>query len=155
VRPYVSFVHIFYVLFLAKFHYSIALQSCFYYFYRFGPAGMQPNAGLRPPNQMMPQQNPNPQQLPQQQQNMMGAGGGPMAGPAGPMGAGVLPPQQQQAQQQPPGQRQALQLLLQTLKSPNTPEQQQQILQILKKNPQLMAAFIKQRQVSIHSHAQF
>jgi hypothetical protein len=79
---------------------------------------------------------------------MMGGTSGPMPGPAGAMVAGVMTPQQQQAQQQqPPGQKQALQLLLQTLKSPNTPEQQQQILQILKKNPQLMAAFIKQRQV--------
>uniref|UniRef100_A0A1B6BX87 histone acetyltransferase n=1 Tax=Clastoptera arizonana TaxID=38151 RepID=A0A1B6BX87_9HEMI len=53
-------------------------------------------------------------------------------------------------QPQPPpnaGHKQALQQLLQTLRSPNTPEQQQQILQILKSNPQLMAAFIKQRQV--------
>nr|6ES5_B Chain B, NCBD [Homo sapiens]7OSR_A Chain A, Nuclear co-activator binding domain [Homo sapiens] len=40
---------------------------------------------------------------------------------------------------------QALQQLLQTLKSPSSPQQQQQVLQILKSNPQLMAAFIKQR----------
>nr|7OSW_A Chain A, NCBD [Homo sapiens] len=39
----------------------------------------------------------------------------------------------------------ALQQLLQTLKSPNSPQQQQQVLHILKSNPQLMAAFIKQR----------
>lgn len=45
-------------------------------------------------------------------------------------------------------QKQALQQLMQTLRSPQSPEQQQQILSILKANPQLMAAFIKQRQVS-------
>lgn len=39
----------------------------------------------------------------------------------------------------------ALQQLMQTLRSPHTPEQQNQILQILKSNPPLMAAFIKQR----------
>lgn len=45
-------------------------------------------------------------------------------------------------------QKQALQQLMQTLKSPASgPEQQAQLLQILKANPQLMAAFIKQRQV--------
>jgi E1A/CREB-binding protein len=44
-------------------------------------------------------------------------------------------------------QKQALQQLMQTLRSPQSPEQQQQILTILKANPQLMAAFIKQRQV--------
>lgn len=43
--------------------------------------------------------------------------------------------------------KQALQQLMQTLRSPQSPEQQQQILAILKSNPQLMAAFIKQRQV--------
>jgi len=47
-------------------------------------------------------------------------------------------------------QKQAIQQLMQTLKSPNSgPEQQNQILTILKSNPQLMAAFIKQRQVCI------
>lgn len=46
--------------------------------------------------------------------------------------------------------KQALQQLMQTLKNPSSgPEQQTQILQILKANPQLMAAFIKQRQVSL------
>lgn len=43
-------------------------------------------------------------------------------------------------------QKQALQQLMQTLRSPHSPDQQQQILTILKSNPQLMAAFIKQRQ---------
>lgn len=44
-------------------------------------------------------------------------------------------------------QKQALNQLLQTLKSPHSAEQQQRILTILKANPQLMAAFIKNRQV--------
>lgn len=50
-------------------------------------------------------------------------------------------------------QKLALQQLMQTLKSPQSPEQQQQILSILKANPQLMAAFIKQRQVSRYSNS--
>ncbi|XP_078583432.1 uncharacterized protein LOC144866104 isoform X2 [Branchiostoma floridae x Branchiostoma japonicum] len=40
---------------------------------------------------------------------------------------------------------QALQQLIQVLKAPRSPQQQQQVLSILKSNPQLMAAFIKQR----------
>jgi E1A/CREB-binding protein len=51
-------------------------------------------------------------------------------------------------------QKHALHQLLQTLKSPSTPDQQQQILHILKTNPQLMAAFIKQRQGSQTQHPQ-
>jgi E1A/CREB-binding protein len=46
-------------------------------------------------------------------------------------------------------QKQAVQQLIQTLKNNPGPEQQQQLLQILKANPQLMAAFIKQRQQSV------
>lgn len=50
----------------------------------------------------------------------------------------------------------ALQQLMQTLKNPTSgPDQQTQILQILKSNPQLMAAFIKQRQVSDNHHHLF
>lgn len=45
--------------------------------------------------------------------------------------------------------KQALQQLMMTLKNPTNPEQNLQILQILKSNPQLMAAFIKQRQVNM------
>lgn len=42
----------------------------------------------------------------------------------------------------------AIKQLMQTLRNPNSgPEQQQKILDILKSNPKLMAAFIKQRQV--------
>lgn len=37
--------------------------------------------------------------------------------------------------------------LLQTLKEPSTPEQQQQVVTILRSNPQLMAAFVKQRSI--------
>ncbi|XP_068907460.1 uncharacterized protein [Tenebrio molitor] len=43
-------------------------------------------------------------------------------------------------------QNQALQELKQTLRSPQSPEQQQQILTILRANPQLTAAFIQLRQ---------
>ncbi|XP_032086357.1 CREB-binding protein [Thamnophis elegans] len=56
----------------------------------------------------------------------------------GPRMPGVQPP----ARTIPPN---ALQELLRTLKSPSSPQQQQQVLNILKSNPQLMAAFIKQR----------
>merc|ERR1719362_387585 len=58
----------------------------------------------------------------------------------------------QQGNPQAPGQgqqratMQSLQALIQALRSPQSPQQQQQVLQILKSNPSLMAAFIKQRQ---------
>lgn len=115
--------------------------------HRFSPN--MPNAGIRPPQQLVSQQQqqPNPM-LPQQPMGgVIGAAGaaGQMAVAGGVLGAQVQPGPSSGVH---PNQKQALQLLLQTLKSPNTPEQQQQILQILKKNPQLMAAFIKQRQVS-------
>ncbi|MCJ8739495.1 hypothetical protein PDJAM_G00047830 [Pangasius djambal] len=45
----------------------------------------------------------------------------------------------------------ALQELLRTLKSPSSPQQQQQVLNILKLNPHLMAAFIKQRTAKYQS----
>ena len=74
------------------------------------------------------------------QQGQMGQN--PMQGNQGAVrpGAGNINPQSAM-------QKQALQQLMQTLRSPQSPEQQQQILTILKANPQLMAAFIKQRQV--------
>ena len=57
--------------------------------------------------------------------------------------------QQQQTQQQQSGQPRPsiadLQELDKALKSPSSPHQQQQVLSILKRNPSLMAAFIKQR----------
>lgn len=63
------------------------------------------------------------------------------------VGGGVQPPMVQQPNNQ--ASKHALQQLMQTLKNPTSgPDQQQQILQILKSNPQLMAAFIKQRQVN-------
>jgi E1A/CREB-binding protein len=49
-------------------------------------------------------------------------------------------------------QKQAVQQLIQTLKNNPGPEQQQQLLQILKANPQLMAAFIKQRQQNVRNN---
>lgn len=57
-------------------------------------------------------------------------------------------PAPQQPQSQPQMHQRALQQLMATLRSPTSHNQQQEILQILKSNPQLMAAFIKQRQVS-------
>lgn len=73
-----------------------------------------------------------------------------MGNPGAVMGGiapGMRQPVPQQQPQQPPNQqqKQALAQLLQTLRSPTTPEQQQQILHILKTNPQLMAAFIKRQ----------
>lgn len=79
--------------------------------------GQQP--GLQMPGVMSPQ-GPSQQGMTPQQQNM-------------PRGIpGNIPPS-------------ALQDLLRTLKSPSSPQQQQQVLNILKSNPHLMAAFIKQR----------
>lgn len=116
------------------------------------PQGHQPQV---PPQQgpMAPQQaqgTPMPQQgqlmqrpmMPQQQGLQM---------------PGVMPPQGTSQQGMTPQQHNmprgipgniapsALQELLRTLKSPSSPQQQQQVLNILKSNPQLMAAFIKQR----------
>lgn len=54
----------------------------------------------------------------------------------------TLAPQQQQTQ----AHQKALQQLMATLRSPPCQNQQQEILNILKSNPPLMAAFIKQRQ---------
>ncbi|XP_052284264.1 CREB-binding protein-like [Dreissena polymorpha] len=54
--------------------------------------------------------------------------------------------------QRPPSQRapnEALEQLMRTLKSPPSPQKQQQVIQILKSNPQLMAAFIKQRNLPV------
>lgn len=87
---------------------------------------------------------PGQQQNPQQQFLQPGPGMAPgMAGPGMPPGRmnapGIVGGQRAAINQQ-----QALQQLLRTLKSPNTPAQQQQVLDILKSNPPLMAAFIKQ-----------
>uniref|UniRef100_A0AAQ5ZIQ9 histone acetyltransferase n=1 Tax=Amphiprion ocellaris TaxID=80972 RepID=A0AAQ5ZIQ9_AMPOC len=81
---------------------------------------------------MPPGQQPQPNQrmlIPQQ----------PGARPQTPQRSGAIPPN-------------ALQDLLRTLKSPSSPQQQQQVLNILKSNPQLMAAFIKQRTAKYHAN---
>ncbi|XP_056442819.1 histone lysine acetyltransferase CREBBP-like [Gadus chalcogrammus] len=86
---------------------------------------------------------------------MVAHGGGSMVGQT----AGQQPPQQAQRMlvpQQPgvrpqtpqrPGNiaQEGLQELLRTLRSASSPQQQQQVLNILSSYPQLMAAFIKQR----------
>uniref|UniRef100_A0A7N8YEL2 histone acetyltransferase n=1 Tax=Mastacembelus armatus TaxID=205130 RepID=A0A7N8YEL2_9TELE len=94
------------------------------------PQGHQPQV---PPQQgsMAPQQaqvTPMPQQSQLMQRPMMPQQQGLQM-------PGVMPPQGPSA----------LQDLLRTLKSPSSPQQQQQVLNILKSNPHLMAAFIKQR----------
>uniref|UniRef100_A0A8C6KGR7 histone acetyltransferase n=1 Tax=Nothobranchius furzeri TaxID=105023 RepID=A0A8C6KGR7_NOTFU len=80
--------------------------------------------------------------MPQQQSLQMPA----VMPPQGPPQQGMTP----QQQNMPRGMTgnitpSALQELLRTLKSPSSPQQQQQVLTILKSNPHLMAAFIKQR----------
>ncbi|XP_064419383.1 histone acetyltransferase p300 isoform X2 [Latimeria chalumnae] len=92
--------------------------------HQWGQGGMaqaqQLQAGMqRPPMMQMPQQ---AQQMNMQPQPGMG-----------------------QVPGAPQANRGALQDLLQTLRSPSSPMQQQQVLNILRSNPQLMAAFIKQR----------
>nr|XP_057905325.1 CREB binding protein b isoform X2 [Doryrhamphus excisus] len=66
--------------------------------------------------------------------------------PQGPSQQGMTP-QQQNMPRGMPGNiaPNALQELRRTLRSPSSPQQQQQVLNILKSNPPLMAAFIKQR----------
>ncbi|XP_047434584.1 CREB-binding protein isoform X4 [Mugil cephalus] len=66
-----------------------------------------------------------------------------------PQQPGVRPQTPQRPGAIPPN---ALQDLLRTLKSPSSPQQQQQVLNILKSNPQLMAAFIKQRTAKYHAN---
>uniref|UniRef100_A0A673AR68 histone acetyltransferase n=1 Tax=Sphaeramia orbicularis TaxID=375764 RepID=A0A673AR68_9TELE len=116
---------------------------------QWGAGGQAMNPQQRPGGMMghmAPQQQPavgQQQQMNQQQQqpgnrglmqvmNVPGAVGGAPASVAGPAGAGNLP-------------QAALQELLQTLRSPSSPLQQQQVLNILRSNPTLMAAFIRQR----------
>ncbi|XP_026065853.1 CREB-binding protein-like isoform X2 [Carassius auratus] len=127
------------------------------------PAGMQgsmQNPQAPPPQQVPPQQMAMaPQQsqvaqTPQQAQMMQRAMMQQQQQPR--QMQSVMPPQQAQPQApQQQGMQQrgltssiapgALQDLLRTLKSPSSPQQQQQVLNILKSNPHLMAAFIKQR----------
>uniref|UniRef100_A0A7N9AR50 histone acetyltransferase n=1 Tax=Mastacembelus armatus TaxID=205130 RepID=A0A7N9AR50_9TELE len=116
------------------------------------PQGHQPQV---PPQQgsMAPQQaqvTPMPQQSQLMQRPMMPQQQGlQMPGvmpPQGPSQQGMTP-QQPNMPRGMPGNiaPSALQDLLRTLKSPSSPQQQQQVLNILKSNPHLMAAFIKQR----------
>ena len=109
--------------------------------FRYQPnAVMQQNPGLR---QQTPQQLMQQQQQQHQGQPGMGIGSqiprqpGVIGGPVGQVGPGGTSTMHNRAYHQ----------LIATLKSPTTPEQQNQILHILKSNPSLMAAFIKQRQV--------
>lgn len=82
------------------------------------------------------------------QQQQGGQNMGQVGNMGGMVGAGVRAPVGPGGMQPSPGlHSKALQQLMVTLKSPTSPDQQAQILQILKANPPLMAAFIKQRQV--------
>lgn len=105
---------------------------------------MQQNPGLhqQTPQQLMQAQQQQQQQQPNPGQGVMAMGQiarqpGNIAGPVNQVGQNTAV-------------KQALQQLMQTLRSPSTPEQQSQMLQILKSNPPLMAAFIKQRQASLN-----
>uniref|UniRef100_A0A3P9B5I0 histone acetyltransferase n=1 Tax=Maylandia zebra TaxID=106582 RepID=A0A3P9B5I0_9CICH len=95
--------------------------------------GQSPQQPMTMQRAMMP-----PGQQPQQSQRML-IPQQPGARPQTPQRAGAIPPN-------------ALQDLLRTLKSPSSPQQQQQVLNILKSNPQLMAAFIKQRTAKYHAN---
>ncbi|XP_033908960.1 CREB-binding protein-like isoform X1 [Acipenser ruthenus] len=126
---------------------------------------MQPGQWPPPPGPQGPMQTPQQQQIPQAPQPQIpppqsqGPQPTPLTSPLQrthmqpqpPRMPGVVQPQGQLQMQTPqrvgPGSipPTALQDLLLTLKSPSSPQQQQQVLNILKSNPQLMAAFIKQR----------
>ncbi|XP_022054717.2 histone acetyltransferase p300 isoform X1 [Acanthochromis polyacanthus] len=117
---------------------------------QWGPGGPTMNPQQRPGMMahMAPQQQPAVAQQPQQPMNqqqpqpgnrglmqVMGVSGGAAGTPASLASAaasGKLP-------------QSALQELVLTLRSPNTPLQHQQVLNILRSNPTLMAAFIRQR----------
>ncbi|RVE75597.1 hypothetical protein OJAV_G00000580 [Oryzias javanicus] len=78
-------------------------------------------------------------------------------GPQAQQGQRMLIPQQPGARPQTPQRPGTIppngpSALLRTLKSPSSPQQQQQVLNILKSNPQLMAAFIKQRTAKYHAN---
>uniref|UniRef100_A0A087Y961 histone acetyltransferase n=1 Tax=Poecilia formosa TaxID=48698 RepID=A0A087Y961_POEFO len=108
-----------------------------------GSVGMVGPQGMQPQNQTAVRAH-----MDQQQGAMQGimAAGGHMQQQPPPQGN--LPPQRMGAPQGSAGgniPQAALQELLRTLRSPSSPLQQQQVLNILRSNPQLMAAFIKQR----------
>ncbi|XP_078274123.1 CREB-binding protein-like isoform X7 [Rhinoraja longicauda] len=131
-----------------------------------GPVGQMPPVNMKvtrlPMGQAMPSMQPG--QWPQ------GTTLSQPLQPGMPRGAMQMTPPQTTAGQRMPSSQQpprgsispnALQDLLRTLKSPSSPQQQQQVLNILKSNPQLMAAFIKQRtakyqasQPGMQAHAQ-
>lgn len=94
----------------------------------------QQNMNQGMPGQMNQQQGM-PNQMNQPQQGMIGQ---PQGGPSAPLSVGNI-----RAGTPIP---QVLQQLLATLKSPQTPQAQDEVLHILKSHPALMAAFIKQRQ---------
>lgn len=119
---------------------------------QWGAAGPPMNPQQRPGmmGHMAPQQQPAVTQSPQQQMNQqqpqpgtrgmmpgLGVSGGPVGLPASIAGANAAA-----SGNLPQG---ALQELLRTLRSPSSPLQQQQVLNILRSNPALMAAFIRQR----------
>ncbi|XP_043945276.1 CREB-binding protein [Protopterus annectens] len=93
---------------------------------------------LAPQQQQQPPPPPPPPTQPMTQGMPRGAMTVAVQTPPGVRGPGI----QQPTRSITPG---ALHDLLRTLKSPSSPQQQQQVLNILKSNPQLMAAFIKQR----------
>ncbi|XP_030279667.1 CREB-binding protein isoform X6 [Sparus aurata] len=128
-----------------------------------GPQVMQPGMaqgqwpGAAGPMQAAQTQQPGlvPGQTPQQAMTMQRAMMPPGQQPQ--QGQRMLIPQQPGARPQTPQRPgaiapNALQDLLRTLKSPSSPQQQQQVLNILKSNPQLMAAFIKQRTAKYHAN---
>lgn len=98
---------------------------------RLGMLSQMGHAGMvagQQPQQVVQQQHP-------QQQGQPGAMGM-MSGPGGAINPGTGNGGLLQS---------ALQDLLRTLRSPRSPLQQQQVLKILRSNPQLMATFVKQR----------
>ncbi|XP_072225493.1 CREB binding protein b isoform X4 [Leuresthes tenuis] len=104
-----------------------------------GPMGSQQAQGTPMPQQGQLMQRP----MMTQQQGLQMPG---VIPPQGPSQQGMTPQQQNMPRGMPSNITQnALQELLRTLKSPSSPQQQQQVLSILKSNPHLMAAFIKQR----------
>uniref|UniRef100_A0A672YD34 histone acetyltransferase n=1 Tax=Sphaeramia orbicularis TaxID=375764 RepID=A0A672YD34_9TELE len=112
-----------------------------------GATGPMQTAQTQQPG-LVPGQNPQPAMT--MQRPMMPPGQQPQPGQR------MLIPQQPGARPQTPQRPaiapNALQDLLRTLKSPSSPQQQQQVLNILKSNPQLMAAFIKQRTAKYHAN---
>ncbi|KAM9324481.1 histone acetyltransferase p300 [Gastrophryne carolinensis] len=112
-------------------------------------SGMGPTGMAQPPQHTLPPQPPWVQSgLPQSQVMQPN-----MQRPPGQQGQQMnIPPQSGLSQVPGAGQpkqsslpQAALQNLLRTLRSPSSPMQQQQVLNILHSNPQLLAAFIKQR----------